>query len=145
MKAMISLALLAGWIPVILLGCTATSDPSTGDIRLDLRHRDPRIRMEAAYQAAKQGRRDLVDELVENLEDRDESVRFFTGIALKRMTGQSFGFRSFGSYSSRKEAVERWRKWCRSLQESGTSEPPGPDPESLARQQEEKKKEEEGK
>ncbi len=108
---------LASWSLAALMGCSATSDPATGDLELDLRHRDPRVRMEASYQAAAAGRMDLMGALIENLEDRDESVRFFAGIALKRMTGQDFGYRSFGNLAARKSAIEKWRRWHENLQQ----------------------------
>ncbi len=114
----LSLALLAA-------GCSATSDPATGDLRLDLRHRDPRVRMEAAFLAAEGGRRDLAGELVENLADRDESVRFITGIALKRMTGQDFGYLSYGDLGERESAMERWRGWLRGASAPGEAPAPG--------------------
>ena len=112
-----------------LAGCSSTSDPATGDLRLDLHHRDPRVRLEAAFAAAEAGRTDLAGDLVRNLEDRDESVRFITGIALKRMTGRDFGFLSFGDPRSRAEAVGRWRRWIEETRlsaEGGGSAPAAP-------------------
>ena len=96
---------------ICIAGCASTCDPATGDLRTDLRHRDPRVRIESAVKAAGEGRVDLVPELVGNLEDRDESVRFVSGIALKRLTGRDFGFLSFASPADRADAVRRWRRW----------------------------------
>ena len=77
--------LLSGSLWALLtLGCSATSDPASGDLRQDLRHKDPRVRMEAAHQAGTKDRTDLVDLLVENLRDHDESVRFITAIPCGR-------------------------------------------------------------
>ena len=104
---------LAGSLWALLaLGCSATSDPASGDLRQDLRHKDPRVRMEAAHQAGTKDRTDLVDLLVENLRDHDESVRFITAISLRKITGQDFGFRSFASILEREEAIARWRRWA---------------------------------
>jgi HEAT repeat protein len=99
---------------LLALGCSASADPRTGDPRLDLRHQDPRVRMEAAYRAAQAGRQDLAEGLIENLRDRDESVRFITGIALKKLTGEDFGYRSYSSLAAREEAIGRWRRWLES-------------------------------
>jgi len=111
---------LAGSLWALLaLGCSATSDPASGDLRQDLRHKDPRVRMEAAHQAGTKDRADLVDLLVENLRDHDESVRFITAISLRKITGQDFGFRSFASILEREEAIARWRRWA------GIPSPPG--------------------
>jgi hypothetical protein len=96
---------------ILLAGCSATSDPATGDLRVDLHHRDPRVRMQAAFLAAEKDRRDLLAELVENLSDPDESVRFISGIALKRLTGQDFGYLSYGEVDERASAIERWKAW----------------------------------
>jgi hypothetical protein len=96
---------------LLAMGCKATSDPATGDLRLDLHHRDPRVRMQAAFLAVEKGRRDLEGELVENLSDVDESVRFISGIALKRLTGQDFGYLSYGEVDERAAAIARWKKW----------------------------------
>jgi hypothetical protein len=54
---------------------------------------------------------DLVDMLIENLGDRDESVRFFTSIALSRLTGRDFGYLSYGDAAERSDAIGRWRAW----------------------------------
>lgn len=103
-----------GTLAVLEEGCTATTHPATGDLRADLRHKDPRVRMNSAFLSAEAGRRDLVDVLILNLSDQDESVRFLTAIALKRLTGQDFGFRSPSSLKDREEAIARWNEWFQS-------------------------------
>jgi hypothetical protein len=67
--------------------------------------------MAAAHLAAEQDRRDLLGALVENLADRDESVRFVAAIALRRLTGQDLGYRSYAPPAAREEAIARWRRW----------------------------------
>ncbi len=67
--------------------------------------------MATAYLAAEQGRRDLLNALVDNLADRDESVRFITAIALRRLTGQDLGYRSYSPLAEREEAIARWKRW----------------------------------
>ncbi len=104
-------------------GCSATGDPATGDIRADLHHRDPRVRMRAAFRAAEEARGDLAGDLVANLADRDESVRFFTAIALQRLTGKDLGYASWASAASREEAIARWRRWLEDSRD-GQREPP---------------------
>ena len=93
------------------MGCVSTADPPTGDLRVDLLHHDPRVRMATAYLAAEEGRRDLLMGLVDNLGDRDESVRFITAIALRKLTGQDLGYRSYAPLGDREEAIARWRRW----------------------------------
>jgi hypothetical protein len=92
-------------------GCSSTADPATGDLRLDLHHRDPRVRIDAAVGAAEAGRLDLVPDLIADLGDRDEAVRFFAGIALKRMTGQDFGYLPYADLAARADAAARWSRW----------------------------------
>ncbi|HLU49786.1 MAG TPA: hypothetical protein VK116_16925, partial [Planctomycetota bacterium] len=53
----------------------------------------------------------LLGRLVESLADRDESVRFFSGIALRKATGVDHGFAAHAPESERATAVERWRAW----------------------------------
>ncbi len=107
----------AAWLALAACaGCASTSDPATGDLQQDLRHKDPRIRMESAFQAAEAGRRDLVGLLIENLRDRDDSVRYVTGIALKRLTGRDFDYRSHAGAAEREKAVELWKNWGMGLE-----------------------------
>ncbi len=69
--------------------------------------------MESAFRAAETGRADLVGRLIENLSDPDDSVRYVTGIALKRLTGRDFNYRSHAGIVERETAVEAWRNWER--------------------------------
>lgn len=91
--------------------CKATYLPATGDVSRDLRHRDPRVRIEATAAAAKESRMDLLPELVDALEDRDPAVRMFASMALRSLTGRDFAFQPYGSPSERSEAVGKWREW----------------------------------
>jgi len=49
--------------------------------------------------------------LVDRLEDDDADIRLFAGEALRRITGQDLGYRSYDSPQARSEAVRRWRQW----------------------------------
>lgn len=117
---------LAGAVVVWLAtapACRSTLEPPTGELRLDLRHDDPRVRVLAARQAVEElgpgkepdapstRRREVLDLLVKNLEHRDGAVRFFTAIALRKLTGQDLGFLPHGTPDERARAVERWRAW----------------------------------
>ena len=117
---------LCGLCAWMALGCTASGDPATGDLRLDLRHKDPQVRAASAYRAVREARMDLVDVLIENLGDRDESVRFFTSIALSRLTGRDFGYLSYGNAAERSDAIGRWRAWRASSQGPAPAGPPQP-------------------
>ena len=97
-----------------LSGCAATLDPASGDPAMDLSHRDPRIRVLASRQAVEDGRLDLAPRLVESLADEERSVRFFAAIALRKLSGESFGFSASDPTAKRQAAIERWRDWLAS-------------------------------
>jgi hypothetical protein len=92
-------------------GCASTSAPATGDLRLDLQHGDPRIRIEAALRAVVEKRLEVVGELINNLSDRDGAVRMFSSVALRKLTGRDFGYLPHGTESERAGALARWRAW----------------------------------
>jgi hypothetical protein len=98
-------ALLAGG------GCGSTSAPRTGDLAQDLRHEDPRVRAQAAKGAVAAGRQDLLPLLVDNLADHDAAVRMFAAIALRKLTGQDFGYDPSDPAFEREKAIMAWRQW----------------------------------
>ncbi len=98
---------------ISLVGCSSTSDPASGDPRLDLEHADPRVRIRAAEQVVRETRIDLCELLVKNLSDRDGAVRLFASIALRKLTSEDFGYKSHGTLPERREAIERWKRWLR--------------------------------
>ena len=51
--------------------------------------------------------------LVEQLEDTSGDVRLFAIGALRRMTGQTLGYRYYAPAGERATAVARWRKWLK--------------------------------
>ena len=104
---------LAAWLPILLLlASCSTLEPSTGNLEQDLRHRDPRLRVLAARSVVNEERTDLIPLLVDNLSDRDSSVRFWTAIALRKLTGQNFGFKSHAPTGERRRAIQRWQEWA---------------------------------
>ena len=98
-----------GW--VLTIGCSSTSDPATGDLSLDLIHRDPRVRIEASIRAQREGRRDLAHLLIDNLDHNDINVRMVAGMALRKLTGQDLDYSPHGTPAERRLAMERWREW----------------------------------
>jgi hypothetical protein len=63
---------------------------------------------------------DLVPGLVENLSDRDEAVRMFTSIGLRKLTGKDFGYNPSGAPEERFASIERWKEWLHSAGFQGT-------------------------
>ena len=80
--------------------------------RLQAEH--PSERISGCVSAAERRDVSAVSLLVERLEDRDADVRFFAIGALKRLTGQTHGYRYFEDALRRAEAVRRWRQWLKS-------------------------------
>lgn len=116
---------------ISLVGCSSTSDPASGDPRLDLEHADPRVRIRAAEQAVRETRIDLCELLVKNLSDRDGAVRLFASIALRKLTSEDFGYKSHGTLLERREAIERWKRWLlakglMAQEDDDSREPTGP-------------------
>ena len=115
---------------LLLVGCRSTLDPASGDPRLDLQHADPRVRIGAAEQAVRQSRLDLCGLLVKNLSDRDGAVRLFSSVALRKLTGEDFDYKAYGTLVERRESLELWTKWLESegllARDVGSSEEPPP-------------------
>lgn len=97
---------------VVLIGCSSTLDPPSGNVYQDLKHRDPRIRVLAAREAVLAGQLDAVPLLIDNLSDRDGAVRLYTVIALKKLSGRKFGYLPHATPVEREEAISRWRTWA---------------------------------
>ena len=78
----------------------------------------------AIKDAADRNDRSAIPRLVQDLDDHDSAIRFAAISALKRMTGQDFGFKYYDSEWNRRSAVQRWRNWLKdrpSSQESPSS------------------------
>ena len=127
----------SGLVVGLLVGCSSTVDPASGDPRLDLRHADPRVRIDAARQAVSESRTDLCGLLVRNLSDRDGAVRLFSSVALRKLTGQDFDFKAHGTLTERQESIERWTRWLEAegliARDAGRVDPP-PEDASSARE-----------
>jgi hypothetical protein len=104
-------------------GCSSTSAPATGDILLDLRHEDPRVRSQAAKAAVEGNRRDAIPLLVRNLSDPDGAVRLFNAIALRKLTGIDHGYSPYDPPEVREVAIAEWRAWAAA---QGLAVPPAP-------------------
>lgn len=76
-----------------------------------LQHEDPAVRIQAAVEAAENRDRESVSLLIDRLEDPNADVRFFSWIALRKITGTSHGWNYYDPPEKRSQAVERWRQW----------------------------------
>jgi len=107
----------------VAVGCSSTSAPATGDVLLDLRHEDPRIRSQAAKAAVEGNRRDAIPLLVRNLSDPDGAVRLFNAIALRKLTGIDHGYSPYDPPEVREVAIAEWKAWAAA---QGLGAPPAP-------------------
>jgi hypothetical protein len=98
-------------LPLLGSGCASTNAPATGNLVVDLKHQDPRVRIDAAMRTVAEKRLELAAELVDNLSDRDGAVRLFSAAALRKLTGQDFAYKPHGTPEEQRIAIERWRLW----------------------------------
>ncbi len=63
----------------------------------------------AAVWLAERGDTASVHRLVGLLESEDPSVRMYAILALRRLTGETYGYAWYDDADSRRDAVERWR------------------------------------
>jgi hypothetical protein len=91
---------------------------------------NPAARIYAIENAARTGDRSAVKEIVELLDSDDPAVRFVAIATLKRLTGQTFGYRDFDPPVLRRQAIARWveaikseSSWKNGSHRSGDSRP----------------------
>jgi hypothetical protein len=99
------------WLSVsVVCGCSLPGQ------RADFDSIDPAERTLAAVAAVESPEPSETRELIEMLESEDPGDRMLAIGVLERSTGERFGFDHAGSARSRREAVERWRRWAESSQ-----------------------------
>ncbi len=103
----IGLGLLCGAL-VLLTGCYPGPH-----FRAGIQSPDPNNRILAIRDAADKKDAKAVPLLVDRLEDEDAAVRFFTILALDRITGERFGYEYSESADRRAGAVRKWRAYVR--------------------------------
>jgi len=87
-----------------LAGCGASVAPSFDDPT-------PEARIGALERAAASNDRSSVPRCVENLSADDAAVRMAAAAALRRITGETLGYRFDAPAADRAAAIERWREW----------------------------------
>ena len=98
-------ALVCGVLALGPAGCTAPRRP------LVVSDPDPSVKIPAFKKAVRKKDRSAVRQLVADLESDDPAVRLYAIDALRRMTGQAFGYRYYDDDAQRREAVGRWKQW----------------------------------
>jgi hypothetical protein len=79
----------------------------------------PPSEIPAIKQAADKNDRTAIPRLVQDLDANDSAVRFAAINALRRMTGEDFGYRYYGDEIDRRPAVQSWRQWLKEHPSAG--------------------------
>ena len=100
-------------VVVLLYGCS--SSYLDRDLGLDdLDNQDIMVRIMAIKWAGDNSVSQAVPYLVDNLQNEDKAVRFYSIEALRRITGTDFGYDYKASPNSRAQASERWQSFLKS-------------------------------
>jgi len=94
--------------PLAISACAAPAF-----LQSDIQSEDPANRILAIRAAAEARDTQSVPLLVDRLEDEDRAVRFFTILALDKITGHRFGYDYAMPDVDRRKAVEKWRAYIR--------------------------------
>ena len=86
-------------------GCTAPRPP------LVVTNPDPSVKIPAYKKAVRAKDRAAVRQFVKDLDSDDPAVRLYAIDALRRMTGNTFGYRYYQSDEQRRPAVDKWNEW----------------------------------
>jgi|YNPNPStandDraft_1061719.scaffolds.fasta_scaffold127631_2 hypothetical protein len=74
---------------------------------------DPVGRVRAAVWLAESGDTQALHQLVGMLEERDRAARMYAILALRRLTGETYGYRYYAPEPQRRRAVLRWQEALR--------------------------------
>lgn len=75
---------------------------------------DPAAKLYAIHRAGEQRDRSALPHLVEQLDSDDPAVRMMSITALKRITGERFGYNPYVAVPQRRQAADRWIEAVRS-------------------------------
>ncbi len=67
----------------------------------------------AIKEAADKNDRAAIPRLVQCLDNNDSAMRFAAINALRKLTGQDFGYRYYDDEFDRRPALDRWRQWLK--------------------------------
>jgi hypothetical protein len=72
---------------------------------------DPSGKIPAIVEAVRRGDRRALNQLVKDLDNDDPAVRFYAIEGLRRLTGQTFGYRYYDGEDERQPAIQSWQRW----------------------------------
>ena len=101
-------ALAASVCTLLLAAAAGCGGPATVK---HLSNPDPLGKVPAIKRAARTNDQRSVRQLVKDLEDEDPAIRFYASRALKRLTGETFGYDYYDDEEQRQPAVKAWQAW----------------------------------
>ena len=104
-------------------GCASDEGPRPIDPAVDLHSPSGTRRAQAVQLVGQAGDHAYVPELIEMLDDRDETVRLQAHATLKALTGHDTGYRPFEDRAQRAEHVLAWQAWWAERDEAGEGAP----------------------
>ncbi|HEX4123494.1 MAG TPA: hypothetical protein VHY37_02130 [Tepidisphaeraceae bacterium] len=87
------------------LGCYPPHGPET------VYNPDPVAKIPAVEQAVARHDLSVAPQLVKDLDNPDPAIRFYSIDALRKLTGQDFGYQYYDPACKRYPAVVKWQKW----------------------------------
>lgn len=96
------------WIIAVALSAAL---PGCGHGPRRVTDEDPADKIPAIEKAAQARDRSAVPQLVKDLDSDDPAVRMYAIDGLRRITGQTFGYRYYDDDEQRKPAVAKWKEW----------------------------------
>ena len=93
---------------LMLAGCTTDRLEPVGIS--DLEHKDPARRIRAIKWAGENQVTEAIPLLIDRLEEQDQAVRFFAICALRKITGEDYGYNYRLPPASCSQAIKRWRQ-----------------------------------
>ena len=97
------------WAGLILAGC---SGAKSGNYLENISAGKPEIATSAMNEAAQKKSPEAIVPLIKRLHDEDPAIRLSAITALKSITGQDFGYRSYEPPTKRALAIQRWWDWA---------------------------------
>jgi len=96
---------------VMCCAATLLSGCSSGFGPVSVTNPDPSGKIPAIKAAVAAQDLGVAEQLVKDLNSPDAAIRFYSIEALKRLTGDDFGYVYYQDRAQRKPAVQRWEAW----------------------------------
>src|SRR5947209_6868692 len=109
------------WRGLWMAACAAAACGCTPHDPQRIGATDPTNNIPAIQQAAREKDRQAIPGLVQQLDSDDPAVRFYAIEALRKLTGETFGYRFYDDTEQRRPAVARWKRYVAAMKEGRTA------------------------